>query len=102
MKVKLLCIFALLLTAVTGVWAADDSGSCGTDVSYSYVESTHTLTISGAGAMADYDDLFERPWNSYAEDIVTIIIENGVTSIGEKAFHNCSAMTTVTIGTGVT
>ena len=101
MKVKLLFIFALLLTAVTGAWA-DGSGSCGTDVSYSYVESTHTLTISGTGAMTDYDDSSEQPWNSYAADIETLIIEDGVTSIGAKAFRECSSMTTVTIGTGVT
>ncbi len=101
MKRNLLCIFALLLTAVTGVWAADDSGSCG-EVSFSYVESTHTLTISGTGVMADYDDYDERPWDSYAKDIKTLIIENGVTSIGVFAFYNCSALTSVTIPNSVT
>ncbi len=102
MKVKLLFIFALLLTAVTGAWADDDSGSCGTDVSYSYVESTHTLTISGTGAMTDYDDPSERPWNSYVEEIETVIIEDGVTRIGNYAFYDCTSLTTVTIGSGVT
>ena len=96
MKVKLLFIFALLLTAVTGAWA-DDIGSCGTDVSYSYVESTHTLTISGTGAMADYDDPSERPWNSYVEEIETVIIEDGVTGIGNCAFYYCTSLTSVTI-----
>ena len=101
MKVKLLFIFALLLTAVTGA-RADNSGSCGTDVSYSYVESTHTLTISGTGAMADYDDPAERPWNSYAEEIETVIIEDGVTRIGDYAFYDCTGLTTVTIPASVT
>ena len=101
MKVKLLFIFALLLTAVTGA-RADDSGSCGTDVSYSYVESTHTLTISGTGAMTDYDDPYERPWQSYVEEIETVIIEDGVTRIGNYAFYDCTSLTTVTIGSGVT
>ncbi len=100
MKVKLLFIFALLLTAVTGAWA-DDSGSCGTGVSYSYVESTHTLTISGTGAMTDYDDPSERPWNSYMEEIEAVIIEDGVTSIGNFAFLNCTGLTTVTIPASV-
>ncbi len=101
MKVKLLLTFALLLTAVTGAWA-DDSGSCGTDVSYSYVESTHTLTISGTGAMADYPNPSEQPWFSYAGEIETVIIANGVTSIGSSAFEACTGLTTVTIGSGVT
>jgi hypothetical protein len=100
MTKKLLLTFALLLTAVTGAWA-DDSGSCG-EVSYSYVESTHTLTISGTGAMADYASSSERPWDSYVEDIETIIIENGVTSIGNRAFEKCTGLTTVTIPAGVT
>ena len=101
MRIKLLLTFALLLTAVTGAWA-DDSGSCGTDVSYSYVESTHTLTISGTGAMADYPNPSERPWDSYAGEIETVIIEDGVTGIGINAFGYCASLTTVTIGTGVT
>ena len=100
MRKKLLLTFALLLTAVTGAWA-DDSGSCG-EVSYSYVESTHTLTISGTGAMADYASSSERPWDSYVEDIETIIIENGVTSIGDRAFEKCTGLTTVTIPASVT
>ena len=102
MKVKLLFIFALLLTAVTGAWADDDSGSCGTDVSYSYVESTHTLTISGTGAMTDYPDPSERPWYSSVEEIETVIIEDGVTRIGNRAFFDCSGLTTVTIPASVT
>ena len=43
---KLLSILTLLCLTVTGAWADDDSGSCGTSVTYSYEESTHTLTIS--------------------------------------------------------
>ncbi len=100
MKVKLLLTFALLLTAVTGAWA-DESGSCG-EVSYSYVESTHTLTISGTGAMADYPNPSERPWDSYVEEIETVIIEDGVTGIGNCAFYYCTSLTSVTIPASVT
>ena len=54
MRKKLLSILALLCLTVSGAWA-DDSGSCGTSLTYSYVESTHTLTISGSGAMTKYN-----------------------------------------------
>ncbi len=47
MRKKILSILALFCLTVTGAWADDDSGSCGTSVTYSYEESTHTLTISG-------------------------------------------------------
>ena len=47
MRKKILSILALFCLTVTGAWADDDSGSCGTSVTYSYEESTHTQTISG-------------------------------------------------------
>ncbi len=91
----------LVMLCSLGAWA-DDSGSCGTDVTYSYVESTHTLTISGSGAMADYEYSSQLPWRSYANAITTVVIEDGVTSIGNYAFYCCSGLTSVTIPASVT
>ena len=93
-------LLLMLLTTVSA-WATDDSGSCGTNVTYTYVESTHTLTISGTGAMADYD-LEGAPWYSYCSNITTVIIGSGVTSIGSNAFVLCNGLTSVTIPNSVT
>ena len=95
-------MLALLCLTVTSAWA-DDSGTCGTSLTWSYVESTHTLTISGTGAMTDYS-YGETPWSAYTSDITNIVIEDGVTSIGYKAFAYCDNeyMTTVTIPNSVT
>ena len=107
MKQKLLLTFALLLTAVTGAWA-DDPSSCGDGVTWSYVESTHTLTISyigsGTGAMADYsgENYNTRPWKTYLTDITTVVIGSGVTTIGESAFEFCTNLTSVNIPATVT
>ncbi len=90
----------LMMLCSLGAWA-DDSGSCGTNVTYSYVESTHTLTISGTGAMEDYDDSY-TPWYSICEEITTVVIGAGVTSIGNYAFSGCSGLTSVTIPASVT
>ncbi len=90
----------LVMLCSLGAWA-DDSGSCGTNVTYSYVESTHTLTISGTGAMEDYDDS-DAPWYSNFEEITTVVIGAGVTSIGNYAFSGCSGLTSVTIPASVT
>ena len=88
------------MPTVTSAWA-DDSGTCGTSLTYSYVESTHTLTISGTGAMTDYSwDGY--PWSAYKSDITNIVIEGGVTTIGEDAFSYCDGLTTVTIPNNVT
>ena len=78
------------------------SGNCGQNVNYVFDKSTHKLTISGTGAMADYSDREKAPWSSYANKIQTIEIGSGVTSIGQDAFDNCTGLTSVTIGNSVT
>jgi len=59
-----------------------------------------TLTISGVGAMADYGTN-TMPWVDYRSYITQIIIGEGVTSIGEYAFYECTGLTSVTIGNSV-
>ena len=78
---------------------------CGDKVYYSYNSTTHTLTISGNGAMnsgfggAEPDN---RPWLSYLTDIQKIVIESGVTTIDWYAFSGCINLTSVTIPSSVT
>ena len=93
-----LTLLVMTLTATTA-WA-DDSGSCGNNVTYYYSESTHTLTISGSGAMQNYDGT--PPWYSYRKDIKAVVIEDGVTKIGNRAFNECSSLTSVSIPNSVT
>ena len=61
-----------------------------------------TLTISGTD-MPDFYE-FEAPWHSYSQrnKIRKVIIEDGVTNIGNYAFSLCSNMTSVTIPKSVT
>ena len=88
MKKQLLSIILALLPMLA---MADDSGSCGTNVTYTFVSSTGTLTIQGSGAMTNYES-DTRPWNAYRTDISSVIIEEGVTSIGNYAFSGCSGL----------
>jgi len=76
------------------------SGSCGENVTWSFDTATGTLTISGTGVMADYGATV-RPWNDYRKQIASIVIENGVTSIGNSAFSVCDSLTSVTIPSSV-
>ena len=96
---KLFTLF-VAICATTLAWA-DDSGSCGSNVTYSFVESTGTLTISGTGAMTNYNSS-NMPWYNYRSSIKKVVINNGVTSIGEWAFDGCTGLTSITIGNGVT
>jgi hypothetical protein len=61
----------------------------------------YTLIISGNGATGDYG-YGESPWYQYRDDIKTAVIQDGVTTIGDKAFYNCSGLTSVTIPNSVT
>ena len=56
------------------------------NLSWEYSENTKTLTISGNGEMKDYSLDNRSPWEKYKEVIETIIIEEGVTTIGDYAF----------------
>lgn len=109
-KIYLFLIALLPLTA-----SADDSGTCGENVTWAWVESTKTLTISGTGAMSDYDNskwtddvpLFsENPWDKYQNKIEKVVIGPGVTYIGGGSFYGAGGskyvnLKSVTIGSSV-
>ena len=77
----------------------EPSGTCGESATWSLANGV--LTISGTGAMKNYS-YASTPWYKYREDITAVIIENGVTSIGDDAFYNCTGITSVTIPSSVT
>lgn len=99
-----LCMVLTLLPGVT--WAAEGmptSGKCGDNATWSFDVNTETLTISGTGAMYDYDcEWGSNPppyliWNGYAEDIWntdyedrtfirSVVVSEGITHIGSDAF----------------
>ena len=60
------------------------------------------MTISGSGPMADYATEADIPWYSSRNDIKTVVVSNGVSGIGECAFHDCSSLTSITIPNSVT
>ena len=86
-------LFALMPTAA---FAADDepptSGTCGAEGNENNVhwtlDSDGTMTISGTGEMADYDKK-PQPWADQRDNIKKLVVENGVTSIGDSAFRGC-------------
>ena len=58
-----------------------------------------TMTISGTGTMKNYNRNSPVYMNSKVKKVV---IENGVTSIGNFAFYNCTSLTSITIPDSVT
>lgn len=62
------------------------SGTCGDNLTWTLDEGG-TLTISGTGDMTDYNS--SAPWATIQGSIKAIVIEEGVTSIGDYAFRHC-------------
>ncbi len=79
--------------------AAGECGSNGDNLTWT-LDQSGVLTISGIGEMAEANP--NAPWYNYRATIKTVIIESGVTNVGDKAFRNCEQMTSIAIPEGVT
>ena len=79
------------------------SGTCGADGdNLTWTLSCDSLlTISGSGAMEDYSSTGAPWYGDYRSKIKTLVIDDGVTSIGDYAFEGCSGLTSVTIGNSI-
>ena len=79
--------------------STETSGTCGANLNWS-LDSDGKLTIEGTGEMTNYsmEDGEESPFMQRA-DINSIVISDGVTSIGSYAFYS-SSVTSITIVSG--
>lgn len=90
-------VIALTLFALPSS-AAQTSGSCGDSLTWSYDAGKGLLTIEGSGDMTDYEDYGKAaPWSDYKASIKSVVLPDGLTSIGSYAFYECSALESVTI-----
>ena len=98
MKNRLLSILLVLLMALTllplGALAEGDN-KCGEDLTWK-LDEIGILTISGTGDMYNYSSAYPAPWSAKNNDISEITVSEGVTSIGNNAFHSCSTLSLVT------
>ncbi len=72
------------------------SGQCGTNTTWSLDSAGH-MVISGTGDMTNYYNLEDVPWYEYIEDIKTLDIQEGVTSIGSMSFWDAINLQSVSI-----
>ncbi|MBO5888215.1 MAG: leucine-rich repeat domain-containing protein [Bacteroidaceae bacterium] len=76
------------------------SGTCGTNLTWELTPMGE-LKIKGKGDMSDYK-YYNTPWFDYRTSIVKISISEGVTSIGDLAFYNCSFVDTIDLSKDIT
>ena len=83
-----------LLAAVLPLSAsAESSGSCGPSTSWQLRDGI--LVISGAGPMSDYSLESSAPWAGAGSSITQVVLEEGVTAVGDYAFYRCANLTSV-------
>lgn len=86
---------------LTGGAAGDGSGVTWQLTENTDDSSTYTLKISGSGAMEDYQTSSSRPWNNFRDQITSVVISPGITSIGNCAFTLFSKLIHVDIADSV-
>ena len=82
-----------------------DSGRCGANAMWT-LDASGTLTISGTGAMYDYDFIGERnpaPWcaDGLNNRVRTVVVKKGITELGYNAFGECHQLEKVTLPSGL-
>ena len=99
--VMVLSAVPLGLGLVDTAYAAEtaNSGTCGDNVTWR-LSDDGVLTISGTGDMADFE-WDGTPWCSVSSQVKSVVIKDGVTSIGDCAFGGCISLTSVSIPDGV-
>lgn len=99
-------IIALFAMVIIYLWltfpsyAAEKSGSCGENLTWSLTGGV--LLINGSGDMTDYANGALAPWFGVAKEIHTIILSEEITSIGDYAFMGCVNVPSVVIPETVT
>ena len=97
--------FLIVLLLLCGQVFAQ-GGKCGKNVKWN-LDKNGVLTISGKGDMYDYEwdskeKAYNTPFYKHRESIISIIINEGVTSIGEDAFYKCNKLNSIKIPNSVT
>ncbi len=95
-------IFSFVMSACVPFALAADTvaeGSCGENLHW-VLNADGVLTVSGVGAMEDYPA--GAPWISYSMKVTSVVVQEGVTTIGNAAFRACSRVNTVSLPKSLT
>ena len=92
--------YFLMITLLMGLSAnAQKTGTCGPDLDWELTDDG-VLTITGTGEMDNYTGgIAGKPW-SY-KNVKQVIIDDGVTTIGNSAFSECKSLTSINIPNSV-
>lgn len=80
----------------------ETSGTCGKNLTWNYDTESKILIIEGYGEMDNFRSSFVTPWTSFHEDIVKVVLPDGLTNIGDNAFSGCVNLTEIDVPDSVT
>ena len=91
-------------TTYTNVITHTDMGACGvapysSEVFWTYDADSKTLTVLGDGAIKDYASASDAPWHNF--DVETLLVQSGVTEIGNNAFASLNKLQMVHVADSV-
>ncbi len=95
------CLISLLVAGITNVWGDIYTHDYNENIKGSYNTSTHTLTITGTGAIPNCTD-GNNYYGGYNSDITKIIIGEGITGIGRYVFDEYTNVTSITFPSTLT
>ena len=90
----LLCATCFAVAMVPA--SAGDGGKCGENVSWA-MDNEGNVTITGTGPMTEYNQASDSPFYDKRYEVKTIVIEDGVTSVGQRSFVYCTNLEVVSI-----
>jgi len=98
----------MLCAGSVGLVSCGKSGTCGKNINWK-LDDEGTLTISGKGDMPDYsviseydeDTVIDTPWFNKSYLIERVVINDGITSIGDYSFCLCENLKSVKISDSV-
>ena len=85
---SLLLVFVMMIPMVGTVFADDPTLGKWGKLDWNYCDGT--LTISGKGFMKHVNG--DAPWTEFVSEIKTVVIKEGVTNVGDKAFFNAASL----------
>lgn len=103
----ILILIAIAIIPTIAVLSTDDSeatvttGQCGSNATYTLDTDSYTLTITGSGAMYDYTNSSDVPWDSSKLYIHYVFINGSVTTIGKNSFYGCNGIIEITFNSNV-
>ena len=93
----------IILLAFVLMLSINSYGQSGQDGNITWNIASGTLTISGTGAMKDYDySNSAAPWIAHMSFVRKVVIQEGVSTIGSSAFALCTSVTSVEMPENIT